>query len=69
MADVRNLWLLSLGALLVGLATLGAVRWRATRVLAAALAVVVVGAAAVAVSPKTFGLNQGANGASSGRAS
>jgi putative inorganic carbon (HCO3(-)) transporter len=30
--------------------------------------VVAVGAAAVAISPKTFGLNQGLNGASSGRA-
>ncbi len=59
----------SLGALLVGLGTLGAVRWRATRVLGVALAVVVIGAAAVVASPKTFGLNQGANGASSGRAS
>ena len=59
----------SLGALLVGLATLGAVRWRLTRVLVVALAIVAIGAAAIAVSPKTFGLNQGANGASSGRAS
>ena len=59
----------SLGALLVGLATLGAVRWRATRVLGVALAVVAIGAAAIAASPKTFGLNQGVNGASSGRAS
>ncbi len=59
----------SLGALLVGLATLGAVRWRATRVLGVALAVVAIGAAAIAVSPKTFGLNQGVNGASSGRGS
>jgi putative inorganic carbon (HCO3(-)) transporter len=59
----------SLGALLVGLGTLGAVRWRATRVLGVALLVVVIGAAAIAVSPKTFGLNQGANGVSSGRAS
>ena len=58
----------SLGALLVGLATLGAVRWRATRVLGVALAVVAIGAAAIAASPKTFGLNQGVNGASSGRA-
>jgi O-antigen ligase len=30
--------------------------------------VVAIGAVAVAVSPKTFGLNQGLNGASSGRA-
>jgi O-antigen ligase len=59
----------SLGALLVGLGTLAVLRWRATRVVAVALAVVAIGAAAVAASPKTFGLNQGANGASSGRAS
>jgi O-antigen ligase len=54
---------------LVGLAALAALRWRLTRVVAVALVVVAIGAAAVAVSPKTFGLNQGANGASSGRAS
>jgi putative inorganic carbon (hco3(-)) transporter len=59
----------SLGALLVGLAALAVLRWRATRVVAVALAVVAIGAAAVAVTPKTFGLNQGVNGASSGRAS
>jgi putative inorganic carbon (hco3(-)) transporter len=59
----------SLGALLVGLGTLGALRWRATRIIGAALVVVVIGAAAVAVTPKTFGLNQGLNGASSGRGS
>src|SRR5947209_14979783 len=59
----------SLGALLVGLGTLAALRWRLTRVVGVALVVVAIGAAAVAVSPKTFGLNQGANGASSGRAS
>ena len=58
----------SLGALLVGLATLGAMRWRARPVLLAASAVVVIGIAAVAISPQTFGLNQGLNGASSGRA-
>jgi putative inorganic carbon (HCO3(-)) transporter len=58
----------SLAALLVGLGTLVAVRfglWR--QVLAAGAAVVVIGAAAVAISPTTFGLNQGLNGASSGR--
>jgi putative inorganic carbon (hco3(-)) transporter len=58
----------SLGALLVGLATLAALRWRVTRTLWVVVAVVAVGAAAVAISPKTFGLNQGLNGASSGRA-
>jgi O-antigen ligase len=58
----------SLGALLVGLAILGAMRWRARPVLLAAIAVVALGAAAVAISPNTFGLNQGLNGASSGRA-
>ena len=59
----------SLGALLVGLGTLAALRWRTWRALLAAALVLAAGAAAVAVSPKTFGLNQGANGASSGRAS
>ena len=58
----------SLGALLVGLGTLGAMRWRARPILLATVAVVVIGIAAVAISPKTFGLNQGLNGASSGRA-
>jgi putative inorganic carbon (hco3(-)) transporter len=58
----------SLGALLVGLAVLAAVRWKAWPVVAAAAIVVAVGAAALAISPKTFGLNQGLNGASSGRA-
>jgi O-antigen ligase len=58
----------SLGALLVGLGTLAALRWRVGRILLVAAAVVAVGAAAVAISPKTFGLNQGLNGASSGRA-
>ena len=59
----------SLLALLVGMGTLAAVRWRAgKRVLAVAAAVVAAGGIAVAVSPTTFGLNQGLNGASSGRA-
>src|SRR5450755_431093 len=57
-----------LGALLVGLATLAALRWRVSRTLWVVVVVVAVGAAAVAISPKTFGLNQGLNGASSGRA-
>ena len=59
----------SLGALLVGLATLAALRWSVKWALIAAVAVLVVGGAALAISPKTFGLNQGLNGASSGRAS
>ncbi len=57
----------SLGALLVGLGVLAALRWRPTRALYIALAVIVAGAIAVAASPRTFGLNQGLNGASSGR--
>ena len=59
----------SLGALLVGLAVLAALRWQLSRTLAIAGVVIALGAAAVAISPKTFGLNQGLNGASSGRAS
>jgi putative inorganic carbon (hco3(-)) transporter len=58
----------SLAALLVGLGTLAALRWRVSRALFAAAAVVALGAALVAITPTTFGLNQGANGASSGRA-
>ncbi len=58
----------SLAALLVGMAVLAAMRWRIKPVVVVAVAVVVVGGAAVAISPKTFGLNQGLNGASSGRA-
>ncbi len=57
----------SLGALLVGLGILGAMRWRGRPILLAATVVVAVGIAAVVISPKTFGLNQGLNGASSGR--
>ncbi len=58
----------SLAALLVGLAVLAALRWKVRPVLIAVAIVVVLGGAAVAISPKTFGLNQGLNGASSGRA-
>ncbi|MBV8990171.1 MAG: O-antigen ligase family protein [Solirubrobacterales bacterium] len=58
----------SLAALLVGLATLAALRWDLSRAIAAAAAVVALGAAAIAASPNTFGLNQGLNGASAGRA-
>ena len=57
----------SLGALLVGLAVLAALRWKPSRALVVAVAVIALGAAAVAVTPTTFGLNQGINGASSGR--
>jgi putative inorganic carbon (hco3(-)) transporter len=57
----------SLAALLVGLAALAALRWRPGRALVVAVVVVALGAIAVAVSPTTFGLNQGLNGASSGR--
>ncbi len=58
----------SLGALLVGLATLAALRWNVSRAIVVAAAVVALGAAAIAISPNTFGLNQGLNGASAGRA-
>jgi putative inorganic carbon (HCO3(-)) transporter len=56
-----------LGALLVGMAVLAALRWRPSRAIIVATIVVVIGAAAIAASPTTFGLNQGINGASSGR--
>jgi O-antigen ligase len=58
----------SLGALLVGLGVLGAMRWRARPILLVTGAVIVIGIVALIASPKTFGLNQGLNGASSGRA-
>jgi putative inorganic carbon (HCO3(-)) transporter len=57
----------SLGALLVGLGVLAALRWKPARALVVAVVVVVLGGAAVAISPTTFGLNQGLNNASSGR--
>jgi putative inorganic carbon (HCO3(-)) transporter len=57
----------SLAALLVGMAVLAALRWKPGRALVVAVVVIVLGAIAVAASPKTFGLNQGINGASSGR--
>jgi O-antigen ligase len=59
----------SMVALLVGLAVLAANKWRPTRALVVAAVVVVLGAAAIAISPKTFGLNQGFNGVSAGRGS
>jgi putative inorganic carbon (HCO3(-)) transporter len=57
----------SLGALLVGLGVLAALRWKPARALVVAVVVVVLGSASVAISPTTFGLNQGLNNASSGR--
>jgi O-antigen ligase len=57
----------SLGALLVGLGTLAALRWRVGRAVFVAAGVVAVAAAAITISPTTFGLNQGLNGASNGR--
>ena len=57
----------SLGALLIGLGVLAALRWRVGRAVFVAAGVVAVAAAAVAISPTTFGLNQGLNGASNGR--
>jgi putative inorganic carbon (hco3(-)) transporter len=57
----------SLGALLVGMGVLAALRWRPTRALYIAVVVILVGAIAVVALPRTFGLNQGINGASSGR--
>jgi O-antigen ligase len=58
----------SLGALLVGLGILGAMRWRAKPIVLATVAVLAIGGALIAITPTTFGLNQGLNGASSGRA-
>ncbi len=59
----------SMLALLVGLAVLAANKWRPTRALVAVAVVIVLGAAAVAISPTTFGVNQGLNGVSAGRGS
>ncbi|HSO97777.1 MAG TPA: O-antigen ligase family protein [Solirubrobacteraceae bacterium] len=58
----------SLAALLVGLGVLAALRWRVRAILPVVAGVVVVGAIALAATPKTFGLNTGLNNASSGRA-
>src|SRR6202000_1676338 len=57
----------SLGALLVGMAILASLRWRPSRALYVAVVVIAIGAAVGALTPTTFGLNQGLNGASSGR--
>ena len=57
----------SIGALLVGLGALAAIRWRVGRAAFIAAGVVAVAVAVIAITPTTFGLNQGLNGASSGR--
>jgi putative inorganic carbon (HCO3(-)) transporter len=58
----------SLGALLVGLATLAVLRWGAKRVLLPAAAVVALTVAAVLVTPSTFGVNlHNLDSSSSGR--
>jgi putative inorganic carbon (HCO3(-)) transporter len=58
----------SLGALLVGLATLAVLRWGAKRVLLPAAAVVAVAVAAVLATPSTFGVNlHNLDSSSSGR--
>jgi O-antigen ligase len=59
----------SMAGLLVALAVLAAVRWRPSRTLVAAAAVVVLGGATVAITPTTFGFNQSFNGVSAGRGS
>jgi O-antigen ligase len=59
----------SMVALLVGLALLAAIRWRPEAPLALGAVVVVLGGAAIAIKPTTFGLNQGLNGVSAGRGS
>jgi putative inorganic carbon (hco3(-)) transporter len=58
----------SLGALLVGLATLAVLRWGAKRVLLPAAAVVALAVAAVLVTPATFGIDlHNLDSSSSGR--
>ena len=57
----------SIGALLVGLGALAAIRWRVGRAAFIAAGVVALAVAVIAITPTTFGLNQGLNGASSGR--
>lgn len=57
----------SLGALLVGMAVLAALRWKPSRALVVAVVVIAIGGATVAITPTTFGFNQGLNGVSSGR--
>jgi O-antigen ligase len=69
LALVLSLSRSSLGALLAGLIVLAAIRWRVSRAVVAVVAVVAAGAAVVAISPHTFGTEQGANGVFAGRGS
>ncbi len=69
LALVLSLSRSSLGALLAGLAVLAAIRWRISRAVVAGIAVVAVGAAALAIFPHTFGVEQGGNGLTAGRSS
>jgi O-antigen ligase len=55
-------------ALLLGLSVVAALRWQIQRAAIIAGTVLALGAVVIAISPTTFGLNQGVNGASSGRA-
>ncbi|MHB1837817.1 MAG: O-antigen ligase family protein [Solirubrobacteraceae bacterium] len=57
----------SMGALVVGMVILAALRWKPGRTLMIAAAVIAIGAAVVAATPGTFGLTHGVNNASSGR--
>jgi O-antigen ligase len=59
----------SMAGLLVALALVAAVRWKLWRTLVLAAIVLVIGGAAVAISPTTFGFNQSFNGVSAGRGS
>jgi O-antigen ligase len=59
----------SMAGLLVALALVAAVRWKLSRTLVIAGIVIVIGGAAVAISPTTFGFNQSFNGVSAGRGS
>jgi putative inorganic carbon (HCO3(-)) transporter len=58
----------SLAGLLVGLGVIAALRWKVWPVLALTAVVLVIGGISLVISPSTFGLNQGLNNASSGRA-
>ncbi len=59
----------SMAGLLVALALVAGLRWKLSRTLALAALVIVIGGAAVAISPTTFGFNQSFNGVSAGRGS
>ncbi|HZO77280.1 MAG TPA: O-antigen ligase family protein [Solirubrobacteraceae bacterium] len=69
LALVLSLSRSSMAGLLVALALVAAVRWRLSRTLVIAGIVIVIGVAAVAISPTTFGFNQSFNGVSAGRGS